>query len=178
MSISAVFFSILNFFRFIFFRINLFVFILFSAILTLVAEKLPHSCFNYKRWLYRERKWEHGGRLYDHLFAVRKWKSCLPEVSDFIKAIFPKKHLAKSDFDYLNAFLLETCKAELTHWLIIGSSFLFVFWSGIFTSLKVFLFASVLNLPYIIIQRYNRPRIIRLLKKNDYQHYELAPAKA
>ena len=158
-------------------RVNLLIFILFSVILTLLAEQMPRGIYNYKKWLYRERKWEEGGRIYERVFFVKKWKSRLPDIGDFLKWRFSKKHLAGTKSDYLYRFLIESCKAELTHWMIILSSFLFIFWGGLVTFSRILLLAAMLNGPYIIIQRYNRPRLVRLLK-NSCQHLELAPAKA
>ncbi len=159
-------------------RMNLLVFILFSVILTLLAEKMPHGLYNYKKWLYRERKWEDGGRLYERVFFVKKWKAHLPDIGDFLKWRFSKKHLVDVRTDYIRRFLTESCKAELTHWMIILSSFLFIFWGGLVTFSRILLLAMVLNGPYIIIQRYNRPRLVRLLKRNECQHLEFATAKA
>jgi glycosyl-4,4'-diaponeurosporenoate acyltransferase len=146
--------------------------------MTLVAEKLPACLYNYKKWLYRERKWEQGGRFYEKFFLVRKWKTFLPDISDFLKWRFSKKHFQEISANYIQKFINESCKSEFTHWMIILSSVLFILWGGIFSSFKIFILATALNLPYIIIQRYNRPRLIRLLNKNSCQHYELSPVKA
>lgn len=159
-------------------RMNLLLFILFSVILTLLAEKMPRGIYNYKKWLYRERKWEDGGRIYERVFFVKKWKSHLPDIGDILKWRFSKKHLADVHTDYLNRFLTESCKAELTHWIIILTSFLFIFWGGLVAFSRILVLAVVLNGPYIIIQRYNRPRLVRLLKRNACQHLEFATAKA
>lgn len=170
--------SFLSIIKFKFFKSNLIVFIVFSVIWTLLAERLPARIYNYKTWLYRERKWEHGGKFYERIFLVKRWKSYLPDISDFLKWRFSKKHIHDIEFNYIQRFLSESCKSEFTHWMIICSSFLFILWGGIFTCLKIFVLATALNLPYIIIQRYNRPRLIRLLHKNSCQHYELSPVKA
>jgi len=133
-----------------------------------MSGQMPESTYYYKRWLYKEREWEEGGRVYDRLFGVRKWKSRLPEMSDFVKFAFPKKHLKSTDDDYLARFVLESCRSEWTHWMIICSSLLFLLWNEFIPAFKIILLATVLNMPYIIIQRYNRPRIIRLLEKRGY----------
>lgn len=163
--------------KLLFFRVNLLIFILVSVAMTIICEKMPSSIYNYKKWLFREKKWEHGGRLYEHLFGVKRWKSKLPDISDFMKWRFNKKHLAESGSDYLSIFLTESCKSEFTHWMIILSTLLFRFWSDFTSTLFFLVLASLLNLPYIIIQRYNRPRLIHLLKRNSIGNFELSPAK-
>lgn len=157
---------------------KLIVFIILSIIWTLIPEKLPVSAYNYKLWLYKERKWEHGGEIYEKLFLVKRWKSRLPDIGDFFKWRFSKRHFKNININYIQTFLIESCKAEFAHWMIILSSFLFLFWGGPSMFFKFFMLSVVLNLPYIIIQRYNRPRLVKLLKKNTVTHYELAPVKA
>lgn len=149
------------------YRINLLVLILISIALTFICEIVPTQLYNYKRWLFRERSWEKGGRIYECLFRVKRWKSKLPDISDFLKWRFSKKHLNALNGRYLHIFVIESCKAEFTHWMIIFSSMLFGFWADMLNALAIFLTACLLNLPYIIIQRYNRPRLIKLLEKSD-----------
>lgn len=163
--------------RLLFFRVNLLLFILVSLTMTIVCEKMPSNLYNYKKWLFREKKWEDGGRIYEHLFSVKSWKSKLPDISDFMKWRFNKKHLAQCGSDYLSVFLTESCKSEFTHWMIILSTLLFRFWSDLTSTLFFLILAGILNLPYIIIQRYNRPRLIHLLKRNNIGNFELTPAK-
>lgn len=147
-------------------RANLLIFILISLAMTFICEKLPAKLYNYKRWMFRERHWEKGGKIYDSIFKVKKWKAKLPEISDFMRWRFNKKHLAETNNNYLSVFITESCKAEFTHWLIIISTVIFNFWNGFFSSFLLFLLATILNFPYIIIQRYNRPRLLRLIKIN------------
>ena len=151
------------------FTANAVIFFIFSALISFLAGRMPESTYFYKRWLYKERSWEEGGRLYDRLFGVRRWKAKLPEMSDFLKFTFSKKHLKSTDDNYLARFVMESCRSEWTHWTIIFSSLLFLLWNEFIPAFKIILMAITLNLPYIIIQRYNRPRIVRLLEKRGYE---------
>lgn len=153
--------------KFSFFRVNLLVFIFISLAMTFICEKIPSKVYYYKKWMFRERKWEKGGRIYEKLFKVKKWKAKLPDISDFMKWRFNKKHLGEVDNNYLSTFLTESCKAEFTHWLIILSTLLFNIWSDFESFLIIFIIAFVLNMPYIIIQRYNRPRLVKLFKRTS-----------
>lgn len=156
-------------------KANLLIFVFVSVLVSLIGEKLPRRLYSYKRSLFRVRGWEDGGRIYEKLFNVKKWKGRLPELSDVLHSRFSKKHLRALTHDYLVEFLVESCKAEFTHWMIILVSFLFVLWADIAIMFRVVLLANLLNLPYIIIQRYNRPRIIRLLKKSEEEGYGSMP---
>lgn len=149
------------------YKFNLLVFFIISVALTFICEKLPDQICDYKKWLFRERNWENGGRFYDRVFHVKDWKAKLPDISEFLKWRFSKKHLGKVNDNYLGIFLIESCRSECTHWMIIFSTILFSLWEDLLTVMGMFLFACILNLPYIIIQRYNRPRLRRLLEKNS-----------
>lgn len=146
------------------FAVNLGIFAFISVIITFLSVLLPKYYYNYKMWLYRERKWEHGGKLYESKFKVKKWKVCLPELADFIKFIFPKKFIKEFSTDYMSKYLMESCRAELTHWCIIFSTVVFLIFENTETFIYMFFIAFIANIPFIIIQRYNRPRILNIMK--------------
>ncbi|MCI1858621.1 MAG: glycosyl-4,4'-diaponeurosporenoate acyltransferase [Sporolactobacillus sp.] len=142
---------------------NLFIFFIISVINTAISIRLPLSLFRYDSWLFRVKHWEKGGKFYQHYLYVKKWKNLLPELSDFLSFLFSKKQMMQYDPVYLSRFIVETCRAELVHWCIIVSSFIFTYWNTIGMSIVMICIAVALNLPYIIIQRYNRPRILSIL---------------
>ncbi|SHH87732.1 UDP-N-acetylglucosamine:LPS N-acetylglucosamine transferase [Sporobacter termitidis DSM 10068] len=146
---------------------NVLVFILFSIVNTILSLKVPPKLLDYRRWLYKAKKWEANGTVYQRIFKVKRWKDALPELSDFIKTIFPRKRIAAFDKNHMQKYLLESCRAELTHWGIILSSFLFGIWNDFIKTALMVLLAIGLNLPYVIIQRYNRPRLIKFIAYSD-----------
>jgi hypothetical protein len=149
------------------FLTNIILFVIFSIAITLLSNILPSSIYSSKNWLLRERKWERNGEFYQRTLKVKYWKKFLPELSDFVKSVFPKKELKEFSKDYLQKYLLENCKSEITHWCIIFSSLLFFLWAEFGQSSLILILAVVLNLPYIVIQRYNRPRIIEAVESLD-----------
>ncbi|MCQ2010929.1 MAG: glycosyl-4,4'-diaponeurosporenoate acyltransferase [Sporolactobacillus sp.] len=142
---------------------NFIIFMIISLINTIISIKLPITIFQLDSWLFRERRWEKGGHFYQDWFNVKRWKSLLPELSDFLSFLFSKKQMKRSSPDYLYRFALETCRAELVHWCIMISSLLFTQWNHTGVSMLMIFIAVVCNLPYIMIQRYNRPRILSIL---------------
>jgi glycosyl-4,4'-diaponeurosporenoate acyltransferase len=114
--------------------------------------------------MYKERNWEKGGEFYQDKFKVRAWKKKLPELADFIKSIFPKKFIKEFQGEFIAKYLMESCKAEFTHWSIIFSTVIFLIFDGITAFISMLFLAIILNFPFIIIQRYNRPRIISIMK--------------
>lgn len=156
--------DILRFFKLILFNelfFNLLIFALFSIFITYITSKMILGPNIHNEWLFTERKWEHGGKTYQNVFKVKYWKSHLPELHDFVQSIFCKKHIPQFNGDYLQKFLAESCRSEFTHWAIISSTLLFFLWYE--NANYIFYFSILLNIPYIIVQRYNRPRIVRMI---------------
>lgn len=125
---------------------------------------LPQGRFRPEAWLYRERPWEEKGKIYQRLFRIRKWKGRLPDGASLMKSrVFPKKVLeAKSDAYFLS-FLRETCRAELTHWLIVFFAPFFFLWNPFWVGWVMIGYALAENLPLIVAQRYNRYRLRHVL---------------
>jgi glycosyl-4,4'-diaponeurosporenoate acyltransferase len=119
--------------------------------------------FNPSAWLFRERRWERGGKTYEALF-VKKWKDHLPDAGPWFKGGFPKSSLSSRSTDFLNRFVLETCRGELSHWTVMWAAPLFFLWNRPWVGGLMVAYAVLGNLPCIIVQRYNRIRLARLLQ--------------
>ncbi len=140
------------------------IFAVLSIVITLLSFILPYSCFHYENWMFKQRKWEKNGKFYQNIFKVKLWKDKLPELADFIKFAFPKKFIKEFKGEFLSKYIKESCRAELVHWIIIYSSIIFLFFNDISTFIIMVIIDVMLNIPFIIIQRYNRPRIISIMK--------------
>ena len=69
------------------------------------------------------------------------------------------------DPEYTRRLILETCVAELVHRVLFLLSPIFAqYMTGVYADLAMLVYALG-NLPFIFIQRYNRPRLIRLMEK-------------
>lgn len=96
------------------------------------------------------------------VLRVKKWKSNMPT---YAPATFdPKLHSWEE-------IAQAMCQAEIIHEVIAVLSFLPLLAAIPFGALGVFVITSVLSamydLSFVIIQRYNRPRIIKLIKKES-----------
>ena len=130
-----------------------------------IMLRLPGKHFRYSSWLYKERDWEKKGQIYQKIFKIKKWKKYLPDGAEVSKDKgFPKKHLKEKSVEYLSKFRRETCRAELTHWIIILFAPLFFLWNPFFVGWIMILYASMENIPLIMTQRYNRYRLNRVLE--------------
>ncbi len=146
---------------------NLLLFIFLSILNTVISIILPESFFIYVKWMFRDRKWEHGGTIYQKLFSIRKWKDKLPELSDIFRKTFSKKKLYSFNVEYLTKYIIESCRSELCHWMIVISVIIFSSWFSEDMLNLIFVLAVILNVPYIMIQRFNRPRIVNIMQKNE-----------
>jgi len=139
----------------------------FQVIAALLSLVMKNSRFSSKSFLYRCRKWEDGGKIYQKIFRVRNWKKYLPDGGALIKGGYAKKHLLTLSKESLEMFLVESCRAEFSHFLAILPFWVFGFFAPPFVIILMFLYAIAVNMPCIITQRYNRPRIERLLEERE-----------
>ena len=115
--------------------------------------------------LFRCFKFEKNGVLYEKL-NIRKWQARVPDMSRILPFLMPPKNLSGNYSDRLPTMIRETCVAEITHIVvsILGLPCLAI-WPGVGGIAVTAIFILQLNVPYILIQRYNRPRLIRLYRK-------------
>jgi len=123
--------------------------------IALVALRLPQSIFARDSWLTAPRSWERHGLLYRDCFAIRKWKYLLPDGAPWLRG-FAKKRLRSRDPAYVAQFLLETRRAEVAHWCMIGCLPIFFLWNPPWARWVMTAYAIAANLPFILAQRYNR----------------------
>jgi glycosyl-4,4'-diaponeurosporenoate acyltransferase len=126
---------------------------------------IPLSSFDNEFWLYKQRKWEKDGKIYVKIFRLKKWKKRLPDGAALFKKGFQKKHLKGSDDVYIDDFIKETCRAELAHWIMLLLSPVFFIWNIWWVGIVMIVYAILVNLPCITIQRYNRIRLKRVYSK-------------
>lgn len=99
------------------------------------------------------------------LIKIPYWKDKLPQFN----LLFDKSKLGSVTADHIDDFIRETCKAEVVHLSIAVLGFLsllFTFVTGDASDFWIFLTIAVIiglcQIPFVLIQRYNRPRLLRL----------------
>ncbi len=129
-----------------------------------VCLRLPDAFFGPDNFLFRTRPFEKGGQFYETAFRVTRWKGLLPDGGGWSKKKgFRKKQLESLEPEYLRRFLAESARGELTHWMAILPFWVFGFFLPPAVIPFMLAYALLANLPCIIAQRYNRPRIQRYL---------------
>lgn len=121
------------------------------------ADKFPFKCS------------EREARVYKAL-RVKDWQSKVPDMSRIFKRIMPEKRMNAQTLAQLPRMIEETCVAESTHMLLsVLGLYMMKLWRGICGVIASAVYILVGNLPFIIIQRYNRPRLQRLLARQERQ---------
>lgn len=122
--------------------------------------RIPLDAFDPDEPRFRELPFER--RLYG-LLRVKKWKAGAPtyDISEFSPVYHTFGELART-----------TCRAETSHWLCVLASLVTLCFSAWFGDLPVFLVTALagalVDLTFIVIQRYNRPRMARLAERREH----------
>lgn len=129
----------------------------------LIGRLLAKACrFRPDRFPYR--CCEKEERLYT-LLRVSKWQNKLPDMSKILPQAMPAKQLTLGGRTDFSRMVQETCVAELVHfWLCVLGFGCAVIWRGLGGILTGTIYC-VANLPFLLVQRYNRPRLLRLAKR-------------
>jgi glycosyl-4,4'-diaponeurosporenoate acyltransferase len=115
----------------------------------------------------RPRTWERRGRIYERLFFIKAWKDKLPDAAVWFRGGFAKASLRSRSPDDLARLARETWRGEIVHWLAILALPFFCIWNPWWAVLINAAYAAAANLPCILVQRYNRARLQRLLSGCD-----------
>ncbi len=139
--------------------------IIISLLAHPIGESLPRSWFSPSRFPFKEYKWEKNTRLYERL-RVSAWKDDVPDMSKRCKNMLPKAINAKVRSQDIHALIIETCVAELVHYVLSLLSFVVLsILQNVMGAVICLIYILLGNLPFILIQRYNRPRLTRLYER-------------
>lgn len=129
------------------------------------AHRLPDAWLERDRGLTRLRPWEAGGRRYERVLRVHRWKWFLPDAGPVFAGGRAKRTLATRRAGDLERLAVETRRAELTHWVLLAAGPWFLLWNPRLLGTVMVAYAVIANLPCLLVQRYNRARIERFLAR-------------
>lgn len=122
-----------------------------------IIVRIFHNRMNYNNKWFSQRSFEPA--LYKKL-KVKQWKDKMPTYSPSTFSI--KEHSWEE-------IAQASCQAEIVHEVIVVLCFLPILLVLVLDSVWVFLITSTLSAladtPFIIMQRYNRPRIVKMIQK-------------
>lgn len=142
--------------------------VLYVAVLGVAAhylgEAIPYKWLRHDYILFRTWKWEKNGNIYEKLH-IKEWKDRLPDMSKIMKDMVPKRVGKAPKSADVWVLVQETCRAEFVHTaLCLCAPVIYFFWKNwigvLLTCVVIFC-----NVPFIIIQRYNRPMLISLAQR-------------
>ncbi len=128
-----------------------------------LAHRAPERMLDPEGPLFRIRDWERGGEIYQRLFRIRAWKGRIPEAGAFYRGGISKRRIGDASPEKLRLFIRETCRAELSHWIVFAAAPTFFFWNAPVVGFVMAGYGLLANVPFIAVQRFNRPRLQRLL---------------
>ena len=121
------------------------------------VSKLFKKHINYNQWWFKERSFEKG--LYKML-RVKEWKG---------KALTYNPETFSLKENSLEQIANTMTKSEVDHWIneviSITTIFFSMIWGQFFIFFITALAAMIFDSQFIIIQRYNRPRIVKVLER-------------
>ena len=138
-------------------------FILLGIITHFLGEALDRGRFDPERFPYRQFWWEKSGSVYK-LLRVKRWKNKLPDAGDYWPDMQPKRIGTAITAEQLESLVIETCVSEYVHCVLCVLSLgACIIWQGRGGAVCC-LISIFINLQFIIIQRYNRPHLLKLSK--------------
>lgn len=145
-----------------------FYFALTGVLAFFVGRLIPKDWLHADGFLFRCRSFEQEGKLYEKL-NIKQWQNRLPDMSRILPFLMPPKKLSGDYKQRLPLMIEETCVAELIHILVcITGLYSLQLWPGMGGITVYLLYVVFFNLPYILIQRYNRPRLMKLYRKTQH----------
>jgi glycosyl-4,4'-diaponeurosporenoate acyltransferase len=139
----------------------------FHAATGYAAHRLDDGRLGRDGWLLRPRRFEDAGRWYRRRLRIHRWKDRVPDAGDLFRGGVSKRHLPAYDVAGLQLFARETRRAELAHWWAMSCGPVFVLWNPPLAAGLLVGYGVLANLPFILIQRYNRFRIQSLLERRS-----------
>ncbi|WP_281658174.1 hypothetical protein [Halobacillus sp. Cin3] len=126
-----------------------------------ITAMAPASFIRFLQPLLRTKSWEGRGRIY-RSFGIHKWKTMLPEARKWVN-----KGRGKTAASIRNVYAYDELgeqltRSELSHWMQIFPAPLFFLFNPPWAGWVMIMYALLFNLPFIMIQRYNRARVSHL----------------
>lgn len=129
-----------------------------------VVPRLTRYDFDYRHPWFQSRSWETA--FYKKL-RLHRWKGQLPTYA-------PEQFDLKTNS--LHQIIQNMCGAEVVHEMIMALSFLPLVLVPVFGEIFVFMVTSVcaaaIDGLFVMAQRYNRPRVVRIYERKEKRTYE------
>ena len=144
-----------------------------DAVVAIIVRLFPAKNFDPHKKIFRSQAWEKNFYL---SIGVKAWKDKIPETGKLLVK-FSKTEVAQKDNpEYLYKFLTEMGYAEIMHLISTVAGFLVIFIFPLEYALLFGVPAATVNfllqIPPCIVQRYNRPKVLKLYERSLKQQAE------
>jgi len=129
-----------------------------------IGEAIPRRVYRYDKPPFTCFQWEKGGAVYTKL-GIQKWKNHMPDITRVLKIMVGKRIDSPRDPDHLERLILELCNGEFIHAVQVLSGPVFLLFLDRPYGIAAAILFSVGNIPFVLIQRYNRPRVAALRER-------------
>ena len=129
-----------------------------------IGEALPRELFDPRRFPFAPLRWERDGRLYRAL-RVHAWKTRLPDMSRVAPDMVRKSVSLTGSSAEARRVAVETCVAEAVHWVLMLLSFVIYLLYPRPLGAALAVLYGLSHVPFIVIQRYNRPTLVTLAER-------------
>ena len=138
-----------------------------GLLLFFAGRLIPPQRMEWYRFPYKLYAAEKEGNIYKKI-GIHHWQNKVPDMSKIFPKLMPPKRMVDTSKEGLLRMIQETCVAELTHILLcITGLYCIKLWPGAGGITLALLNIILFNLPFILIQRYNRPRLVRLYQRQN-----------
>ncbi len=133
-----------------------------SIVAFILGRIVPKHWMRWDVFPFRSAGFEKNGKIYERI-GIRYWQKKVPDMSKMFPFLMPPKSMKGDYQSRLPLMIQETCVAELVHGIlcILGFHGLRL-WPGAGGFAMCMIYVFLLNFPFLLIQRYNRPRLVRL----------------
>ena len=141
-----------------------------------IGEALPRAAFDPRRAPFAPRRWERDGRAY-RVLKVHAWKDKLPDMSRVAPDMVKKRVSLTGSSEEAWRVAVETCVAEAVHWTLMLLSFVIYLLYPTPPGAALAVLYGLSHVPFIIIQRYNRPTLAKLAERLNHREERIKHAR-
>ncbi len=141
--------------------------LLIDAIVAIIVHALPRRWVNPFKKIFKVYNWE---RKFYLSLGIKHWKDRIPETGEALTGFAKDKVVDMTNNEYVMKFMEETVYAEILHFLSIIFCIPVIFLNPDLTllvGLPMFIFNAIIQIMPVMVQRYNRPKLMALYIRNQ-----------
>lgn len=145
--------------------VNSIVWLCLHIVISRSLMHLPRSVFSPyhpSEAFFKARPFEQAGKFWRVHFYIHVWKSFFVETGSLLYVSEDKKSFHTKRLDTVKEFIEESKRLELIHWVLLIPAPYFFLWNPTWVGWAMVSYSLLINVPFIMIQRYNRVRLSTL----------------